>query len=83
MNLLGQVQVEPSIALPIFLSYAISLSLCWMKMGQMKCLRRAIIVVETTLNSDTNIAPMEAPIPSNAFLFFDAFLKVTTKNTLE
>ena len=41
------------------------------------------LVVETTLNSDTNIAPMEAPIPSNAFLFFDAFLKVTTKNTLK
>lgn len=41
------------------------------------------LVVETTFNSDTNIAPMEAPIPSNAFLFFDAFLKVTTKNTLE
>ena len=54
-----------------------------MKMGQMKCLRRAIIVVETTLNTDTNIAPMEVPIPSNAFLFFDAFLKVTTKNTLK
>ena len=41
------------------------------------------IVVETTLNTDTNIAPMEIPIPSNAFLFFDAFLKLTTKNTLE
>ncbi len=41
------------------------------------------IVVETTLNTDTNIAPMEVPIPSNAFLFFDAFLKVTTKNTLK
>ena len=41
------------------------------------------LVVETTFNSDTNIAPMEIPIPSNAFLFFDAFLKVTTKNTLE
>ena len=41
------------------------------------------LVVETTFNSDTNIAPIEAPIPSNAFLFFDAFLKVTTKNTLK
>ena len=41
------------------------------------------LVVETTLNTDTNIAPMEVPIPSNAFLFFDAFLKVTTKNTLK
>ena len=42
MNLLDQVQVEPSIALLIFLSYAISLSLYWMKMEQMKYLRRAI-----------------------------------------
>ena len=41
------------------------------------------IVVETTLNSDINIAPIEVSIPSNAFLFVDAFLKVTTKNTLE
>ena len=41
------------------------------------------IVFETTLNSDTNIVPMQVPIPSNAFLFFDAFLKVTTKNTIK
>jgi hypothetical protein len=41
------------------------------------------IVVETTLNSDINIAPIEVSIPSNAFLFVDAFLKVTTKNILE
>ena len=41
------------------------------------------IVFETTLNSDTNIVSMQVPIPSNAFLFFDAFLKVTTKNTIK
>ena len=41
------------------------------------------ILIEATLNSNSMSSPEIVSIPSDAFLFFDSFLKVTTKNTVK